>query len=358
MNNIWYRRVGFYNNPFSIKPAAYRDNVTGLENTVDDISYAILTKKLVFVEGEYGQGKTTILKKLINDFGGKKQVAYFSCNRLDGRLNIERLLKKRYGFLGRMFGLEAKDMVLLLDEAQYLGTEDYKGLGEHHSKGDFKSIVFVGHKLNGEANGLMANALVVNLKKIDEEEAVKIVRQRVGHLHLLSDDIIKEVFKRSGRNARELLKNCELVCKQAVDSEMTKVTEDILNETLGKQEIKEEREEAPTKRAAKAPKKAKKALARKKEEAQKEEPEAAEAKNPTPETREEPVTAVQQDADQQASQLSEEEDDIDRQVKELAMQDDDPDEAEEVPKKRKKAAPQPAQPGHDEEALLPEEDYY
>ena len=114
MNNIWYRRVGFYNNPFSIKPAAYRNNVTGLENTVDDISYAILTKKLVFVEGEYGQGKTTILKKLINDFGGKKQVAYFSCNRLDGRLNIERLLKKRYGFLGRMFGLEAKDMVLLL----------------------------------------------------------------------------------------------------------------------------------------------------------------------------------------------------------------------------------------------------
>ena len=100
MSNIWYKRIGFFNNPFSIKPAVYHDNITGLGNTVDDISYAILTKKLVFIEGEYGQGKTTILKKLINDFGGKKQVAYFSCNRLDGHLDIQRLLKKRHGFLG------------------------------------------------------------------------------------------------------------------------------------------------------------------------------------------------------------------------------------------------------------------
>lgn len=362
MDSIWYRRVGFYNNPFSIKPAAYRDRVTGLETAVDDISYAILTKKLIFVEGEYGQGKTTILKKLINDFGGNKQVAYFSCNRLDGRLNIERLLKKRYGFLGRLFGFEAKDMVLLLDEAQHLGTDDYKSLSEHHKKGAFKSIVFVSPKLNGEANGLTTNALVVNLKKINEEEAVKIVRQRVGHLHLLSDEIIKELFRRSNKNVRELLKNCELVCKYAVDSEMTKVTEDILKEVLGKEEAKEEQKEEPTKKAAKAPltkKAAKKAPSKKKEEPE-EEPELAETKKQTPEKEEEPAeTAVQQTESLPASQLLDEEDEIDRQVKELAMQGDEPEEeAEDAPKRRKKAAPQPAQLESDDETLLPEEDYY
>ena len=362
MDSIWYRRVGFYNNPFSIKPAAYRGGVTGLGTAVDDISYAILTKKLVFVEGEYGQGKTTILKKLINDFGGNKQVVYFSCNRLDGRLDIERLLKKRYGFLGRLFGFEAKDMVLLLDEAQHLGTDDYKSLSEHHKKGAFKSIVFVSPKLNGEANGLTTNALVVNLKKINEEEAVKIVRQRVGHLHLLSDDMIKELFRKSNKNVRELLKNCELVCKYAVDNEMTKVTEGIAEEVLGKEDAKEEEKEEPAKKAAKGPltkKAAKKAPSKKKEETpETEQPELVETKKQAPEKKPE-APALQQTENLTASQLLDEEDEIDRQVKELAMQGDElEEEAEETPKRRKKAAPQPAQLEPDEETLLPEEDYY
>lgn len=91
-------------------------------------------------------------------------MAYFSCNRLDGRLDIHRLLKTRYGFLGKLLDLRAKDLILLLDEAQYLGSEDYKDLSEHHKTGSLKSIVFVSPKLNGDANGMMSEALVVNLK--------------------------------------------------------------------------------------------------------------------------------------------------------------------------------------------------
>lgn len=337
MNNIWYKRIGFFNNPFSIKPAAYHDSLSGFGSTIDDISYAILTKKMVFIEGDYGQGKTTILKKIINDFGGKKQVAYFSCNRLDGRLDVQRLLKKRYGFLGNLFGLEAKDVILLLDEAQYLGNDDYKRLGEHHKTGQFKSIVFVSPKINGDANGLLSKALVVDLKNINQTEAVKIIRQRVGHLHLLSDEIINKTFERSNNNVRELLKNCERLCKYAVDNEMTKVTEELLDDALEKEE------KTQAKKAAKKP--LKKLAVKKKQETKKEREETA---------LEEPETIAVEDEIKEELSL-EDEDELDKQIKEMANMPDDIDEAEEEPKRRKNEQARKLEP---EEALLAEEDYY
>lgn len=343
MDNIWYKRVGFYNNPFSIKPAAYHDNLSGVGSAVDDISYAILTKKLVFMEGDYGQGKTTILKKLINDFGGRKQVAYFSCNRLDNRLDIQRLLKKRYGFLGNLFNLEAKDMILLLDEAQHLGEEDYKKLAEHHKAGSLKSVVFVTPKINGSANKLLQNALVVNLKKINQTEAVNIIRQRVGQLHLLSDDIINRIFERSDMNVRELLKNCEKVCKHAVDNEMTKVTEEILDEVLaagnnGAGKIAEIR---TAKRVAKKVPARKKALKEEKKSPQKEE--------------QEDIIKL---AEELKAPKEQEEDEIDKQVKQMAMMPDDTDDAEEILPKRKKKPVADTASKMDTEDLLNEEDYY
>ena len=33
----WYNKLGFYNNPFSIKPAAFNDDIFGLGGTVENI---------------------------------------------------------------------------------------------------------------------------------------------------------------------------------------------------------------------------------------------------------------------------------------------------------------------------------
>ena len=43
MTDIWYRQLGFHNNPLSIKPAAYTDNITGYKEQIDEASYAILS---------------------------------------------------------------------------------------------------------------------------------------------------------------------------------------------------------------------------------------------------------------------------------------------------------------------------
>ncbi|MBL7051509.1 MAG: hypothetical protein ISS01_00305 [Nanoarchaeota archaeon] len=230
MSTVWFRDLGFYNNPFSIKPAAFHDNVIGYEKVVDEVSYGILNNKLVVLEGEYGNGKSTILRRLLHDFGGKKQVIYYSCNRVDARLNVKKLLNGRYGFLGKLFDMKPKDMILLLDEAQDLGSKDYQKLYSYYQEGFFKSIVLVGKGIQKEdiSKEFKPHLKEIDLESVDEETAVKIIKKRVGDLNLLTDSVIKKIFNKSGNNVRLLLKNCEEACKYSVQTGRKKVNEDVL----------------------------------------------------------------------------------------------------------------------------------
>lgn len=232
MNNIWFRELGFHNNPFSIKPAVFHDQLIGFDKVIDEISYGILNKKVVVVEGDYGNGKSSILKKLLNDFGGKKQVVYYSCNRMDSHLNVKTLLNGRYGFFGQMFDIKPKDMIFLLDEAQELSAKDYERLHSYYQEGYIKSIVLVGKgiKKNELASGLKSHMEEVGMAKMNEEFALQIVKKRIGELPLLPDPVIRKIYQRSDNNIRVMLKTCEEVCKKAVESGRKRVTEDFLKQ--------------------------------------------------------------------------------------------------------------------------------
>jgi len=119
---IWYKELGFYNNPFSIKPAMYTDELYGynLGMILDKISRG----EVLFLEGAYGKGKTTILKRIIREFGGGRNLVYYSCNRTEKNIDFDELLKGKYGLLGNLFNMKGENMILLLDEAQHLNEED------------------------------------------------------------------------------------------------------------------------------------------------------------------------------------------------------------------------------------------
>ncbi len=268
MNSVWFRELGFFNNPFSIKPAIYSDQIVGYEEIVDEIAFNVLNKKMFFLEGEYGEGKSTILKRLINDFGGKKQVIYYSCNRMEARLNVKKLLNGRYGFWGKLFDMKPKDMILLLDEAQELGAKDYSKLYSYYQEGYLKSIVFVGKEFKKDEidDNLKKVAKDVKLRKLTEAEVVTLVRRRVGSLPLLTDDVIKTVYNNSDKNVRKMLKNCESLCKHAVNFGETKISDDMIKEVLGlKVEKKVEKKPVVKKVEKKAEKKLEKKVVKKKE---------------------------------------------------------------------------------------------
>lgn len=238
-DKIWYRELGYHSNPFSIKPAAFTDKVQGYEEMINEIVTNIHASGLIFIEGEYGEGKTTILKRLITEFGGHGKVIYFSCNRIEQRLNVKKLLNDKYGFIGKLLDLQPKNMILLLDEAQVLDDKDYEKLMRYYESGNFLSVVFVGQQYDPTTvpERLRRLIKVIRLEKISSEDAVKLVRKRAGALSLLDDEVIGYLFNKSNQNPRQLLKNCEELCRQAFDKGDKKVTTQMADKLFGVKEV-------------------------------------------------------------------------------------------------------------------------
>ncbi len=247
---IWYRELGFYNNPFSIKPAAFHSMVIGYD--LSEVLGKIEKSKVLFIEGDCGYGKTTILKHMIRKFGGSKNVVYYNCNRTDNTIDVEILLKGRYGFFGRLFGGLPSEMIVLLDEVERLSQSDQKELLDFHKEGNIKSIVFFGPNFDKvgfctEMRKQMVNN-VIKLTELTDDEAVQMVKERFGTLKLLSDKIIKQVFRHSGKNPRLMLENLEDLCKYAVENNEEEVKEEHLKEVLGIALVQAPKKRKPIKR--------------------------------------------------------------------------------------------------------------
>ncbi|MFA5887525.1 MAG: AAA family ATPase [Candidatus Nanoarchaeia archaeon] len=244
---LWYKKMGFAENPFSIKPAIYSDSVYGYPNVIAEVAKSIAAGKVVFVRGNYGNGKSTMLKHLLKKFGGQGKLAYFSCNRLEDRLDVKRILNGRYGFFGKVFDLKPKNMILLLDEAQHLAKEDFNAIMHYFDSGNLKSVVFVAKEPITESmpERLQRAVSVHNLDAVSSSDAVAIVRKRIGHLGILSDDIIKDVFKKSGFNVRVMLKNCEMLCRYAINKGLNSVNSDLVELLPSSNEEKQKEQAKP-----------------------------------------------------------------------------------------------------------------
>lgn len=224
MNETWYWRLGFSNNPFTIKPGATTNEI--IAYPLQPIMERIEKGEPQFIEAPFGRGKTTILKSIIAKFGGKKKIAYANCIKQEC-LDVKNLLKNAT-IKGKIFGNIPKEMILLVDEAQNLSGEDAQEISEFIKSGNIKAVAFFGTEY---AKGMLPaeteaslNGNVVHLPHLTPEQAVELVRQRIGNLKLLPDYVIRELYARSDGNPRKLLQNCEDACRKGVELSLTELT--------------------------------------------------------------------------------------------------------------------------------------
>ena len=223
---LWYRKLGFYNNPFSIKPGAFHDEVIGYN--LGDFLEKIDTGNIQYVKADYGNGKTTMLKHIVHKFGGRKMVAFCSCNIAEKNIDTKELLLGR-AFINKALRIIPKNMILLVDEAQDITKEEANDILDYFEKGNIKSVVFFGteikpknfpKKLSQHLNGN-----IIALSNLSPEKAVEIVRKRIGDAPVLSDAIIKKLYSISGYNPRRLLENCEDLCKYVISRNENSATD-------------------------------------------------------------------------------------------------------------------------------------
>jgi hypothetical protein len=231
MEEAWFRKEGFYSNPFSIKPAAFHDEIIGYK--LEPVIQKIDEGAVLFVEAPLGSGKTTFTKRIIRSLKGKSKIIYYSHTHSE-RINVGKLLRGAT-FSAKVFGMLPKNAVMLIDEAAGIGHEDGEEILKFVEQGNLKSAVFFGTKYFPKKfpQGLakLINGNVIKISYLTPEQAVQIIRRRIGSLKLITDDVIRQAFVRVNYNPRRLLEACEDICREAALGSTAK--SEIVEKVLG-----------------------------------------------------------------------------------------------------------------------------
>lgn len=223
---IWYKKLGFHNNPFSIKPAAFQRDMVAYD--LEYIFEKIDNAEMIFIEGEYGTGKTTILKNIINYFRGRHKIIYYSFN--SGKeFNLKKLIHGANSFLRRVTGINERDMVLLLDEVESMTKKQADSVLKYYQSGILQTVVFVNPDYQKvsfpEDLKLYLGDNVICTVELNLDEATELIQERIGDIDLFPKKIIKQIFDLSKKNPRRFLAYCEDIARYAVDMSDYKVEE-------------------------------------------------------------------------------------------------------------------------------------
>ena len=225
----WFVRLGFKENPFTIKPSLFFEEIFGLNSQLDMIASQLKLGSVMFIESPYGTGKTAILKNLIDKLRDEEKIIYKSLNSTDRSLELEELLKGRSGFMGWLFGVKAKGVVLMIDEAMHITLKDIDNIQVFRESGNIKSVIFSAASFDECTHKDKLKKLVgdniIKLKQMGKQDAVELVRSRIGEIEIISNEMIEKIFKMSD-NPREFLEKAGDAIRNAVEKDKQEVTEE------------------------------------------------------------------------------------------------------------------------------------
>ncbi len=245
---IWYRKLGFNSNPFSIKPAAFQPEVVAYD--LDYIFDKIESAEILFIEGQYGTGKTTILKSIISKFRDSNKIIYYSFN--DGKgFNLINLLNGANSLIRKITGIKHRNIILLLDEVHTMTKSQAKEILKYYQNGVIQSVAFVTHDYTKvslpEDLQIYLEGNVIKTVPLNQKEAIELVESRIGDINLFTKKLLKKIFKLADKNPRRFLEYCEDIARYAVEMEDYQVTNFHVNSVL-EQVIKEKKKASTSKK--------------------------------------------------------------------------------------------------------------
>ncbi|MCK5107565.1 MAG: AAA family ATPase [Nanoarchaeota archaeon] len=191
-------------NSFNLNPLETNFELIGRDLEAKEILYRILSGNLLLIEGQKGSGKTVLLKYAIDNFKGKGKVIYIDCQKLNKRLNINNLLKKK-----------PNGMILLLDNVQELSKRNNLRIKDAYDKNSIKSVIFTTTNYNlinftDSIKDRIGNN-IIKLRKLNESTALEIIEDRFENNDLVSQIILKRLFAESKNIKEFIFKSNELI---------------------------------------------------------------------------------------------------------------------------------------------------
>ncbi len=230
----WFEELEFSENPFEIDAFKTDFSLIGKEKEAKELLYRIDSGSMLLIEGKQGSGKTALLKYAIDNFKGEGKVIYVDGNKLNKKLNISNLVKKK-----------PKGMMLLLDNVQSLSKKNNERIKYYYDEDRIKSAVFTTTDYGSVdfTNAIKARIgrNLIKLKDLNQNNTLKIAKERLNNNDILPDDVLKLLYSRSG-SIKEFLENCSSLCKYLVKKGKEKAEpKDITN--IQKEKAEQEDEE-------------------------------------------------------------------------------------------------------------------
>ncbi len=223
----WFEEFGFVESPFGTDAAFSARFSAGLERQLEQLQYLVKAGSFVFLEGPGGCGKSVLLRMLIGKLGRKAIYVDGSAS-----IDVEAIIKRRTSIFRSMIGKSPSNLVLLVDGVSGLSPAALEMVKYNYDNNLFAAVVIAAQSM--KSAGLPASILdrigsrVVRIEPISEGDALIMVRKRLGSFDLLSDELVRKIYKKSGGNAKIFLGLCEEAGKQAAASRSTEIMEEHL----------------------------------------------------------------------------------------------------------------------------------
>ena len=206
------------------------------------------------IYGDYGYGKTMILKKTVQDLKDKYNVTYFEEPVTREQIAESLISYCKIGLFAKLRGkipktndytrfntLIDKRTVLIFDEAHSLSEDTYSYLRNLSENGTIFTIIFAGKPdiVSLESENRMPQYLLDRLKlsqpirSMNKKEAAELIKKRVKILagsenHLFTDEAIELITRKSRYTPREILENASNLVQYAIEKDTHQIDEDTI----------------------------------------------------------------------------------------------------------------------------------
>jgi len=229
-------------NPFAIQP---NTKLVGVKEEKEKLVKYITNGNICFLNGPPGVGKSSLLEWVKENLKNH-YVLYLDAKEVDEYFILKRYLKKNRPLWRFIFKKYAKNVVLLLDEAQAADNKFIDSLEVFWNKKVIKSIVVTQIKPHlsyypdsfKHRLGLRA----VRLDKLNSVRVHELINLRTNKKHPFTDDAIDLIAEKADFVPRKILEHCEVVMVEI--GEKDKISESDVEDVFEKKEAEELEQEA------------------------------------------------------------------------------------------------------------------
>ncbi len=242
----WYEELDFDQDPFA---DTEETPLIGYEDALQEIFYRIAAGDMLFMEGKEGSGKTALLKRVIARFRGRGKIIYLDGKKLEKNVNLGETFKKSVGFWKRLTGRQPSNIILLMDDVEEVTRKNSERIKYYYDQNHIRAVIFTGtnYKTVGLSESLKDRvSKIIKIKEPSEEDVIEIVKARLQNKQVMSEEVIKELYKRANKNMKTLMTYCSKVLDYAIREKKEKAaTKEHINAALTgiKPEEKKKKEE-------------------------------------------------------------------------------------------------------------------